>query len=141
MKDARQSVGGLLAFLVMLTVFIPFIPFWSMSKGVNPIVDKIFSVFFHIKGAALADFGSFFVMFVNPTMFFVLYSIGLLLSFRNLKYLAVYMKICVMLQIMGCIVVSVILKDLPLISVLIFATLYVVFASNRIADQKQKGSE
>ena len=135
MKNARQSVSGLLAFLVMLTVFIPFIPFWSMSKGVAPIVDKVSSVFFHIKGTAQADLGSFFVMFINPTMFFVLYSIGLLLSFRNPKYLAIYMKICVMLQVIGCIVVSIILKDLPLISVLIFATLYTLVSSIRIANQ------
>ena len=127
-----ESISGLLFFLALLTFFIPFIPFWSMSNGIVPFFAKIASVFFFIKKTANIDIGSFFVMFVNPAMFFLLYLIGLLLSFVSAKLLSVYFKLCLLIQLSGCIAVGFILKDIPLLSALLLPTFYLVYVSNHL---------
>lgn len=129
MRLGKQSLRGLMTFLIMLTAFLPFIPFWSMSGGESSLNEKISFMLFHIKKIAIVDFNSFFVMFLNPAIFFLLYTIGLFLSYRYLKSLPIYLSICVLLQSLGCIAVAIIIEDFPLILVLVLPTLYMLYSA------------
>lgn len=135
-KYDEQSIKGLMTFLAVLAAFLPFMSFWSMSKGEGSLSERISFMFFHIKKIAVVDFNIFFVMFLNPAMFFVLYVVGLLVSFRYLKKLPVYLAICAIMQLVGCILVGFIIKDFPLISILFLATLHMLYIANKIKGEK-----